>query len=119
MLEKAHIFNPVNDTLTEKVRAYRSTHQAWLNSEASLKYADDPDWSNTLGERELIEEGNQVAIEGLVQATNALSIEELDRATDQGIMSKEEVSQFMQHKSDRQANLRASNRVNQSRGLKR
>ncbi|MFQ3247551.1 MAG: hypothetical protein ACI9SP_004208 [Arenicella sp.] len=118
MLENAHIFNPLNNSLAERVKAYRSVYKAWLNVEASLKQADDPEWSNTLGESQELEEAHNIIMESMVMATNALSIEEVDQATDQGLMSKDEASEFVQERFDQQASLRASKRVDKSFKLK-
>ena len=119
MLENAHIFNPLNDSLAERVKAYRSVYKAWLNIEASLKQADDPEWSNTLGESQELEDAHNIIMESMVMATNSLSIEEIDQATDQGLMSKEEASELVQEKFDQQASLKASKRVDKSFKLKR
>jgi len=119
MLENAHIFNPMNDSLAEKVKAYRSVHEAWLNIEASMRQADDPEWSNTLGEANELEEAHDIIMRSMVKATESLSVEEIDQATDQELMSKEEATQFMREKFDQQSSLQASNRLNKSRGLKR
>ncbi len=118
MLKNAHIFNPLDDSLAERVKAYRSVYDAWLNVEASLKQADDSEWSNTLGETQDLEEAHNIISHSMVMATSSLSIEEIDQATDQGLMSKEEASQFVQEKFDQQANLRASKKISKSRGLK-
>lgn len=106
------IFNPLDDSLAERIRAYRSVHEAWLNIEASLKVADDPEWSNTLGERQDVETAHKDILEGFQEALQAISVEDIDNAKEQGLMSEDEGYEFVKEKMDQQRG------VKQSTGLK-
>ena len=100
MADTAHIYTPQNDSLEERVRAYRSVREAWLNAEASLKYKDDPssEWFYTLGEAEEIEQAHEIAANSLQMATEDLSEDELRSAIDQGLMDTAEMREFVQYK---------------------
>lgn len=119
MPKNAHIFNPLSNSLADKVNAYRSVHDAWLNIEASIKQADDPEWSSTLGDKQDLEEAHTIIMGSMVKATNSLSIEEIDQATDQGLMSRKEASEFVREKFDQQTNLKASRQANKLFDIKR
>ncbi len=100
MANTAHIYNPQNHSLEERIRAYRSVREAWLNAEASLKYKDDPssEWFYTLGEAEEIEQAHKIAANSLQMATEDLSEDELRSAIDQGLMDTAEMREFIQYK---------------------
>jgi len=106
------IFNPLDDSLAERIRAYRSVQEAWMNIEASLKVANDPEWSATLGESQELEEAHKIILGSLQEATQALSVEDIDKAKEQGLMSEDEAYQFVKEKLDQQRG------VSQSSGLK-
>jgi len=106
------IFNPLDDSLAERIRAYRSVQEAYMNIEASLKYADDPEWSDTLGEHQGLEEAHKIIVESFQEATQALSVEDIDKAKEQGLMSNDEAYEFVKEKLDQQRG------VAQSSGLK-
>jgi len=96
------IFNPLDDSLTERLRAYRSVHEAYLNIEASLKLADDPEWVNTLGDPQLLDEAHKTIVDSLQEATQSITIEEIDQAKEQGLMSNDEAYEFVKEKMDQQ-----------------
>jgi hypothetical protein len=100
MADTAHIYTPQNDSLEERVRAYRSVREAWLNAEASLKYMKDPssEWCYVLGEVQEIEQAHEIAADSLQMATEDLSEDELRSAIDQGLMDTSEARELVQYK---------------------
>lgn len=117
MLKNAHIFNPLNDSLAEKVRAYRGVHDAWRHIEASMEFVKDEEWSNSLGEAQELEQAHEIILRSLNMATEAFEVEEIDQAVDQGLMSKDEATKFIQEKFDRRASLKNYKRLNTSRSI--
>jgi hypothetical protein len=97
-MDNAHIFTPKDDSLAEKVSAYRSVYQAYLNAEASLKLADDEQWEHTLGERAEIEQAYQISINGLNMATKSIATHEMQQAKQQGLIENHELVEFVQNK---------------------
>ncbi|WP_201339297.1 hypothetical protein [Isorropodon fossajaponicum symbiont] len=45
MSNNAHIFTPKDDSLFERVSAYKSVAKDYFNAEASVKFSDDKKWS--------------------------------------------------------------------------
>lgn len=104
MADTETIYTPLDDSLEERVRAYRSVREAWLNAEASLKYAEDGqgDWSYTLGEREEIEQAHEISARSLSMATEDISQDEIKQAISDGLLEAEEAKELIQHKRHRQ-----------------
>lgn len=98
MPETAHIYNPQNDSLAERIRAYRIAHQDYLNVEASLKFLDDDNWADTLGSREEVNQAHEVSLRSLQMATEAIKRDELSHARDQGLLNKDEVYEIIENK---------------------
>ncbi len=120
MKQAGHIFNPKDDSLESRVEAYFRVQQEWLNIEASLKHWDAPEWQNTLGEHQELEEAHEIVLNSLQKATQAISVEEIDQAKEKGLMNDDEAYLFVQEKLDQQRGVNKSlNQENtQSRGLK-
>jgi len=102
MDKSAHIFTPVDDSLESRMRAYHDVYQAWMSAEMSLKYADDPEWKGTLGTQQEIEAGYQASIQGMKKALAEISIEDIDKACDRGLIDADEAKQISMQKLDEQ-----------------
>ena len=98
MTDNAHIFTPKDNSLKERVSAYQYVFKSYLNAEASLKFADDEKWSDTLGEREEIEQAYKISTDSLKMATEQISVEEMKQAKEQGFISQDELLEFVQNK---------------------
>ena len=98
MTDNAHIFTPKDHSLKERVSAYRYVFKSYLNAEASLKFADDENWSDTLGEREEIEQAYKISADSLKMATEQISVDEMKQAKEQGFISNDELVEFVQNK---------------------
>lgn len=98
MVDNAHIYNPQDDSLTERIRAYRVVHQDYLNAEASLKFSDDDTWADTLGSREEVSQAHKIGIHSLQIATEAIKRKELVQAKEEGLLSKDEVDEIIENK---------------------
>lgn len=98
MVDNAHIYNPKDDSLAERVRAYRVVHQDYLNAEASLKFLDDDNWADTLGSREEVNQAHEVSLRSLQMAIEAINRTELSQAKEQGLLSKDEAHEIIENK---------------------
>jgi hypothetical protein len=72
MTETAHIFTPKDDSLEARIDAYRRVHEVWLNAEASAKFLDNDEWSDTLGDRYEVEQALNISIRSLYIAADSL-----------------------------------------------
>ena len=111
MTDKAHIFTPKNNSLKERVSAYQYVFKSYLNAEASIKFADDENWSDTLGEREEVEQAYKISIDSLKLATQQISIEEMKQAKEQGLISQDELFEFVQNKRQQEIRVSRNNQV--------
>ncbi len=98
MTDNAHIFTPKDNSLSERVSAYQTVFKSYLNAEASLKFTDDEKWSDTLGEREEIEQAYKISIDSLKMATKQISVNEMRKAKEQGLIDQGELLEFVQNK---------------------
>ncbi len=116
MADTENIFTPHDDTLSERIRAYRSVHEAYTNAEASLKFINDEEWADRLGEKEEIEQAYEISVRSLQMATNAIHQDELKQAQTQGFLSDKELQELIQSKRKNEMNeLRDSKQETDSR----
>ena len=86
----ASTFNPKDNSLTERVNAFRAVLQENHNIELSLKYKNDKEW---LGTAEEIQYAQQVTQNSLQRAVKSLNNSDLQEAKTLGILSPEEAQQ--------------------------
>jgi hypothetical protein len=115
MADTTHIFTPKDNSLFERVSAYQTVFKSYLNAEASLKFADDENWSDTLGEREEIEQAYKISIDSLKMATEQISADEMKQTKEQGLIDQGELLEFVQNK--RQQEIKNTRNKNSSFNL--
>ena len=98
MTQAAHIFNPQNDSLTEKVKAYQNVvnllHSVEHSSEV-LRTAKKND-TNHIGTKEEVQEAYDVARNSLSIALNKISEQEMQQALEKGLITKAQATEFIQ-----------------------
>ncbi len=98
MNDTAHIFSPKDDSLDERVRAYRSCSSTLRNAKASLELVNDSAWSDRLGSSEEVEQAHTIAKRSTEMAVNQLSQLEAEKAVGRGLLEKEELKEIIQIK---------------------
>ncbi|MCW8830255.1 MAG: hypothetical protein OQK32_01925 [Gammaproteobacteria bacterium] len=98
MADTEHIYTPQDDSLAERIRAYRSVHEAYANAEASLNLLDNDEWADRLGEKQEIEQAYKICRHSLQIASQSISQNELQQARRQDLISDEEVRELIQNK---------------------
>ncbi|HHI30256.1 MAG TPA: hypothetical protein ENL17_00900 [Candidatus Methanoperedenaceae archaeon] len=93
-----HIFNPRDDSLSERMRVYGLVAEAYRNAEASLKYLDDDEISAQLGERREVERAYKICKRSFQLATNAITQDELQEAKTRGLINEDEIRELEQKK---------------------
>lgn len=111
MIDNPNIFNPKDNSLEEKINAYKNVYKAYLNAEASVSFAEDEEWEYTLGEEE-IEEAYKIMADSLKVATSKISTDEMQQAKEQGLINKHELFEFIQDK--RQQEIKSSRQTKQN-----
>ena len=103
MTETAHIFNPKDDSLEARAEAYRQVYQAWLNAESSLKFLEDDEWSDTLGDKEEVERALNISIHSLQIASDSFTKEEIAEARKANLLEDHEVLELIQSKRQQES----------------
>lgn len=98
MSDSAHLFTPLNDTLEERIRMYRSVFSAYQNADASMKLMDDKSWSESLGERKEVEQAYAIIESSLYLATKSINDSEIKQAREQCFITDDERKVFIQLK---------------------
>lgn len=98
MTQSDTIYNPKDNSLQERIKAYQSVMNAWYNAEASLKLMDDDEWSYTLGEKEEIVKAHDIILNSLNTATHQITKDEMKQAKELGFLSDNEAKEFVQDK---------------------
>ncbi len=98
MNDTAHIFNPKDNSLSERVRAYRSCSSTLRNTKASLELVNNSAWSDRLGSREEIEQAHLIAKRSTEMAVNQISQSEAEQAVGKGLLESDELKEIIQFK---------------------
>jgi len=92
------IFNPIDNSLKAKIKAYQSVVKAWYNSEASIKAMETDEWAYTLGEKKEVVKANDIIASSLQEATKKISEKDIQKAREQGFLTESEAREFTQNK---------------------
>ena len=87
----AHFYHPVDDSLPEKVKAYKEVFKAWQNMEASFRFHDQQGWEDRLGSKEELRSAKSVIQHTLDKAMGSFSIEEISLLTDKNLITPDEL----------------------------
>jgi len=90
MESTAHFYNPKDDTLDERIRAYKEAFLAWQNVEASLRFHDQQGWEDRLGSKEDLLIAKEITENSLSKAVSGLSHSEMKLAVDKQLISSQE-----------------------------
>ena len=91
----SHIFNPVDDTLEAKIQALREVIAAYKNLKASESKMNDAQWSSRLGSEDEIKSARNVIHGSIQKAKSSISEEEMRKAKESGLISNEEIKDFI------------------------
>jgi len=105
MSDTDHIYTPKDNSLSERLRAYRSTYEAYINAEASLNLLDNENWKDSLGERREVEVAHEVCRRSIEMAAKDISQDELQEASEQGLLNDKEALELI--KAKRQQEVQA------------
>lgn len=114
MTDSAHLFNPKDNSLGERVRAYKQTIAALRNVQASKQLSGDTDWSNRLGSEEELDEASDIANRSVDLAISSFSNDEIQHLNNQQLLSTDELRELVKHKRQREMDQKRSQSDNQS-----
>jgi hypothetical protein len=106
MESTAHFYNPKDDSLDERIHAYKEAFLAWQNIEASFRFHDEQEWSDRLGSKEDLLKAKEITENSLDMAASGLSNSEIQIAIDKDIISSQESEYLLsqQEKSNQPMN---------------
>lgn len=110
MTQSDTIFTPRNNSLKERIKAYRFVVSAWYNAEASLKVMDEDEWAHTLGEKEEIVKAHDIILNSLKTASKEISLNEMKQARELGLLSNSEAQEFINNSRKEEIKKIRSNR---------
>ena len=117
MSETPHTFHVGDGSLRHRIDEYLAALEAYGNVLTSQQFADDPEWSDTLGHKEDIAEAEKVLKHSLARVTKTIDVEELREALSQGLINEEQAQKFSQLKQTQEFELFQKNkRHSQSSG---
>ncbi len=100
------IFNPCDDSLGERVRAYYSVCQAYALSQASLKQTRQQGEIDYIGEKKEVEDAFQIISQSLEQAARTISQADLQQAKAQGLLDDQQILEIVQVQRSQQMTSR-------------
>lgn len=88
---EAHFYNPANDSLEERARAYSCVYREWQNLEASFKYHDQLGWEDKLGSREELLAAKEIIINTLDKAVASFSHQDIKNISNRKLIAANEL----------------------------
>ncbi len=111
MSDTAHISRNGDGSLRHRVDEYLATVDAYNNVQHSKKYMNDPEWSETLGHMEDIEQAENILEQSLSHFTDLIDQQDLKLALSQGFMTEEQARNFQKPKCRWNLRARQENQV--------
>jgi hypothetical protein len=98
MSDTAHISRDGDGSLEYRVREYHHARDGYDNVQLSKQLADDPQWSDTLGEPKDIDIAEEIMKTSLSMATGAIGLGEIADIIELGLMTEEEAQRLSEEK---------------------
>jgi len=118
MSDTAHIYNPIDGSLIERVSEYQRIHGHYQSVKSSQDMMDDKEWSGRLGEKQEVDQADQIITSSLNKATRAIKQSELTKVADAGLLKNDELKDLVklkrqQESQDKRQSGQTSQRKNQ------
>lgn len=111
MESTAHFYNPKDDSLDERIHAYKEAFRASQNVEASFRFYDQQGWEDRLGSKEDLQKAMEITQHTLDMAIDSFSIEEIHNLSKQNLVTQEEFELL----NERQSNQDVKNSIIEAR----
>lgn len=95
MSQTESIFNPLDNSLAERVRAYYSVCQAFSHSQSSLKQTDRSGVIGYLGENKEVKSAFKIINQSFSQANREVSQSDLQLANAEGLLSNDQMLEIV------------------------
>jgi hypothetical protein len=90
------LFNPRDDSLAEKVKAYYDVCRDYNRVQASLKHTQQSKQSGYIGDHEEVLSASQIINQSLTHASKAVSNADLQTAKDKGFINDSQLVEMVQ-----------------------
>jgi RNA:NAD 2'-phosphotransferase (TPT1/KptA family) len=90
------LFNPRDDSLAEKVKAYYDVCRDYHRVQASLKHTQQGKQSDYIGDHEEVLSASQMISQSLTHASKAVSNADLQQAKDKGFINDSQLVEMVQ-----------------------
>ena len=98
MQEQAHIFTPLDDSLTERVKAYQRVYKANSQAKASLEVSPDSDLMDALGEVAEVQDAVKIMQYSMRVASEAFQQQEIEMIAQQELLEPSQLEKLKQLK---------------------
>lgn len=98
MQHDAHIAEPEEGTLKNRIRYFKTVHEAHERVKASLSMLHEKSWAENLGEKEEVEEAAQITANSLHRALQELEEDDFQEAEELGYVKKQDLRKFIELK---------------------
>ena len=88
MTQTAYTFRNGDGSLKHRVNEYLETLSAFQNVQFGMKHAKDPEWEDTLGHQEDIEQAEKILKNSMSRVVGMIEPDEIKEALSLGIMSE-------------------------------
>lgn len=118
MTQTAHTVRNGDGSLNHRVSEYLETLSAYKNVQFSMKHAKDPEWEDTLGHQEDIEQAEQILEHSLSRVVRMINQSEIKEALSLGLMSEAQAWELSSAKEQATAD-QLTNKKQQSRSRRK
>lgn len=115
MESTANFYNPKDDSLEERINAYKEAFRAWQNIEASLRFHDEQAWSDRLGSEDDLKRAQEITENSLSKAVSGLSNSEIQLAVDKDLVSSQESEYLLSQQTESNKSVSEKDRIIEAR----
>jgi Na+/phosphate symporter len=110
-MQRATLFNPIDDSLETKVKSVRDVQKAYLGIKASLEYSKVKGYNQALGTKEELDKAYILTKDSFKQAVKSMSDSDLKKARSEKLISTEEFQKLSVEKHKTKVNFIRSNQM--------
>lgn len=96
MSDTESIFNPLNDSLIERVRAYCSVAKAYADLKANIASSENGEYQNWIGEKQQLDDAHLVLESSFELANQSVSLSDLTDAKEKGLLNEKDIFDAVQ-----------------------
>lgn len=115
MESTANFYDPKDDSLEERINAYKHAFKAWQNIEASLRFHDEQAWTDRLGSKDDLRIALEITESSLSKAVSGLSSLEIQLSVDKNLVSNQESKYLLSQQAGPNHSVNEKDRIIEER----